>query len=366
MTVHHGEALMKHKIAAIFTSLAVVSSFAIAGQSQAQAAGSTSFSALTKITNQALNDAHASDVGEVCVTVDALGTHTGTKSRSRPPINYSGNQGDRWIYMERFELEMFNYRYLYWDGSIWLDGFGYDENGDESEANSQDSWSRYDSEYSVMFQEAQKSRNGYTCKFSELSRIQIVGQNPSPTYKGQIGDVYIKVDSKFDDAKLGYIWNGSKWIANLENTYTLARAAAIRTKAGEYCIYGKNKDVFSSYYSTPPSDYKGVKGDLWIVADKATREAYSTDHWNGKSWIGVDSDEFETLRKINDAAQFKARNSATGEVCYAGTVKSTQTFSANMPKSYKGKVNDSWLVMDKKGEKNTIFYYWNGKSWVLN
>ena len=359
---------MKHKIAAIFTSLALVSSFAIAGQSQVQAAGSTSFSALAKIANQALNDAHASDVGEVCVTVDALGTHTGTKSKSRPPMNYSGARGDRWIYIERFELEMFNYRYFYWDGSIWLDGFGYDENGDESEANSQDSWNRYDSEYSVMFQEAQKSRDGYTCKFSELSRIQIVGQNPSPTYKGQIGDVYIKVDSKFNDAKLGYIWNGSKWIANLENTYTLARAAAIRTKAGEYCIYGANKDISTSFYEIPPKSYKGVKGDLWITMDATSGNSMNKFFWSGKVWVPntPEGTIFYQLQKINDAAQFKARNSATGEVCYVGTLKGTQTFSAKLPKSYKGKVNDSWTVMDKKGENNSVVYFWTGKSWVLN
>ena len=112
---------MKHKIAAIFTSLALVSSFFIAGQSQVQAAGSTSFSALAKIASQAINDAHDSDVGEVCVTVDALGTHTGTKSKSFPPMNYLGARGDRWIYIERFEIEMFQYKYLYWDGSIWLE-----------------------------------------------------------------------------------------------------------------------------------------------------------------------------------------------------------------------------------------------------
>ena len=357
---------MKHKIAAIFTSLALVSSFAIAGQSPAQAAGSTSFSALAKITIKAQNDAHASEAGEVCVTVDSLGTHKSSMSKSLPPIDYSGDQGDRWIYMEPFELEMFQNKYLYWDGSIWLEWSSFDENGDESEVQNEDLWNQYHSDHSAMVEEAKKSRNGYICKFSELSRIEIVDQNPSPTYKGKIGDVFFKIDSKFDDVELGYIWNGSKWVANLENTYTLARVAAVKTKTGEYCVYGKNKDVFSSYYSTPPSDYKGVKGDLWIVADKATREAYSTDYWNGKSWIGVSAEEFETLREINDAVQFKARNSATGEVCYAGTVKSTQTFSASMPKSYKGKVNDRWLVMDKKGEKNTIFYYWNGKSWVLN
>lgn len=359
---------MKHKIAAIFTSLALVSLFALAGQSQVHAAGSTSFSALAKITNQALNDAHASDVGEVCVTVDALGTHTSTQSRSGPPMNYSGNQGDRWIYKEMFELEMFNYRYLYWDGSIWLDSFYFNENSDESEANSEDSWNRYDSEYSVMFQEAQKSRDGYTCKFSELSRIQIVGQNPSPTYKGQIGDVHIKVDSKYNDAKLRYIWNGSKWIADLWNTYRLARAAAIRTKAGEYCIYGANKDISTSFYETPPKSYKGVKGDLWIVLDATSGNKIYEFFWSGKVWVPNSPEGTlpRSLMKINDAAQFKARNSATGEVCYVGTLKGTQTFSAKLPKSYKGKVNDSWTVMDKKGESNSVVYFWTGKSWVLN
>ena len=357
---------MKHKIAAIFTSLALVSSFAIAGQSQVQAAGSTSFSALAKIASQAINDAHDSDVGEVCVTVDALGTHTGSKSKSLPPMNYSGARGDRWIYIERFEIEMFQYKYLYWDGSIWLDASGVDENGDESEANSEELWNQYHSDHSAMVEGAKKSQNGYKCKFSELSRVEIIGQNPSPTYKGQIGDVFIKIDSKYNDAELGYLWNGSKWVANLENSYTLARAAATRTKTGEYCIYGANKDISTSFYATPPKSYKGVKGDLWITMDETYRTTKNMLFWSGKAWVPNNAEGFEQLQEINDAAQLKARNSATGEVCYAGTVKSTQTFSAKLPKSYKGKINDSWLVMDKKGEKNTIFYYWNGKSWVLN
>ena len=357
---------MKPIIKSCVATLILAFPLTLAGHSQSYAAGSTSFSALAKITFQAINDAQASDVGEVCVTVDALGTHTGSKSKSSPPMNYSGSQGDRWIYIERFELEMFQYRYLYWDGSIWVDGSGYDENGDESEANNKDSWDRYHSDHSAMVEGAKKSQNGYKCKFSELSRIEIIGQNPSPAYKGQIGDVHINLDSKYNDAELGSIWNGSKWVANLENPYTLAYAAATRTKAGEYCIYGANRDISTSFYATPPKSYKGVKGDLWVTMDETYRTTKDRFFWSGKVWVPNNAEGFEQLKEINDAAQFKARNSAGGEVCYAGTSKGTQTFSAKLPKSYKGKVNDRWIVMDKKGEKSNIFYYWTGKSWVLN
>ena len=155
-------------------------------------------------------------------------------------------------------------------------------------------------------------------------------------------------------------------MANLENSYTLARAAATRTKAGEYCIYGANKDISTSFYATPPKSYKGVKGDLWITMDETYRTTKNMLFWSGKAWVPNNAEGFEQLQEINDAAQLKARNSATGEVCYVGTLKGTQTFSAKLPKSYKGKVNDSWTVMDKKGENNSVVYFWTGKSWVLN
>jgi len=317
--------------------------------SESQAASSLTYSALVKITNKAIDDARNDDVGQVCT----YGVHKRTTSFTNPPLDYMGEEGDLWILGELFELSYYNWIFLYWDGTEWVDA-------------SNDLWTAYDLNHDGMISGEQKTEKGLVCKFSNLTSTEVVGKNPMTSYIGEIGDLFIKIDSKYADAKFYFIWNGSKWIANLENPYTLAHAVALRTKVGEYCVYGKNKDVFSSYYSTPPGNYKGVKGDLWIVANKVTGEAYSTDYWNGKSWIGVSVEEVETLRKINDAAQFKARNSTSGEVCYAGTVKSTQTFSASMPKSYKGKVNDRWIVMDKKGEKNSIFYYWNGKSWVLN
>ena len=357
---------MKLTLRSCATALILLMPISLMQLSESHAAASTSFSTLAKITVQAINDSHVSDVGEVCATVDGSGSHTSSTSKSLPPMDYSGNQGDRWIYMEPFEIEMFQYRYFYWDGVIWLDGSGVDENGDESEANSEELWNNYNSDFSALVEAAKKSQKGYKCKFLELSRIEIVGQDPSPSYKGQIGDVHIKIDSKFSDAELGYLWNGSKWIANLENTYTLAHAAATRTKSGEYCIYGKNKDVYSSYYSAPPVDYKGVKADLWIVADKTSGSEVGRFFWSGKAWVENNANGFEQLKAINEAAQLKARSTSIGEVCYAGTNTSAQTFSSNLPKSYKGKVNDRWIVMDKKGEKSNIYYYWTGKSWILN
>ena len=317
--------------------------------SGSQAAGNLTYSALSEITNKAINDARKSDVGEIC----KYGLYTSTTSFSFPPENYTGGEGDLWIYGELFDFSIYNWTFLYWDGTTWVDY-------------SNDLWNAYNLNHDGMISGEQKTEKGLVCNVQNLTMTEVVGQEPKANHVGEIGDRFIKIDSKYPNAQLYYIWNGSKWVANLENPYTLAHAAAIKTKTGEYCIYGKNKDVFSSYYPVPPTSYKGVKGDLWIVAFKTTGREKDRHYWNGKSWIDQSASSSEALQKINDAAQFKARNSASGEVCYAGTVKSAQTFSASMPKNYKGKINDSWLVMDKKGEKNTIFYYWNGKSWVLN
>ena len=338
--------------------------------SQSEAAGSPTFSSLNKITQQAMADAHASEAGEVCVNVDSFGVHTDITSLSMPPKDYSGNHGDLWLYLERFELSFYNYKFLYWDGSIWLDGTGLDENGDASEINSSASWNQYATDHMVMTQEAKESINGYQCKFSNLTSTEIVGRDPSAKHIGAVGDYYIKIDSKFRDARLYFAWSGTKWIGWLENPYTLAHAAALRTKEGEFCTYGKNKDVYSSFYSVPPANYKGVKGDLWIVADKITGEpvnaATNNYYWDGKSWIpDAALTGWESLKKLNDEAQFKARSSATGEICHAGTNTSTQVVSAKLPSNYKGKINDRWIYMDKVNATAFVsMYYWNGKSWI--
>jgi hypothetical protein len=169
--------------------------------------------------------------------------------------------------------------------------------------------------------------------------------------------------AKYQDARMYFAWNGVKWIASLKNPYTLASAVASRTKAGNYCIYGANKDFSTSYYSVPPKSYKGVKGDLWVITDKTYGDFRSMYFWTGKVWVVSTSKEAEALQKLNDDLQLKARASSKGEVCYSGSITSTQVFSTKVPGTYKGKVNDRWVVMDKKGVKANIYYYWDGKKW---
>jgi len=339
---------MKLTIRSWVTALALVVPLSLIQASESHAANSLTYSAIEDITNQAINDARKDSVGEVCT----YGLYKSTTSYSSPPSDYTGKQGDLWMFLERFELSFYNWNFLYWDGAEWID-------------NSEDVWIEYDLIHDDMISGEQKTEKGLICKFSNLTRTEVVGKSPMASYIGEIGDLFIKIDSKYLDAKLYYIWNGSKWIANLENPYTLAHAVATRTKTGEYCVYGKNKDVYSSYYSAPPTSYKGVKGDLWIVADKTTGRAVSKSYWDGKSWLKDGAPGSITLQNINDAVQYKARNSVTGEICYAGTNKSTQTFSAKLPMVYKGKVNDRWIVMHKDLTP-TSYHYWNGKSWILN
>ena len=340
---------MKLTIRSWATALVLVMPISLIHATESHAAGSLSYSALEQITNKATDSARKGNVGEVCT----YGGYQSTTSLSSPPENYTGSIGDLWIFGEPFELSFYNWKFLYWDGTIW-----------EDESN--DNWVDYSVIHDNAISNEQKTDKGLVCKFSNLTSTKVVGQEPKASHIGEIGDLFIKIDSKYPDAESYYIWNGSKWVANLENPYTLAHAVATRTKSGEYCVYGKNKDVYSSYYSAPPGSYKGVKGDLWIVADKTTGRAVSKHYWDGKSWLKDDALGADALRKLNDAVQFKARNTASGEICYSGTITSAQTFSSNLPKSYKGKANDRWIVMDKKGEKSNIYYYWTGKIWILN
>ena len=322
---------------------------------QANAASDPSFSSLQKITNQATLDAWNSDEGEYCVYQN----YKSTVSYSRPPEIYSGSEGDLWVFIDDgttgFPGEQTNY---FWDSSSWIHAPMMDD------ASTQ--FGVYAHQNDAIVRTAQKSEGGFQCVISGLLKLEFWGQEPPAKYSGMVGDLYINFDSKFHDAQLYFIWSGLKWIANRENPYTLAHAVATRTKDGEFCIYEKNRDVYSSYYSAPPSSYKGVKGDLWIVADKISGRAVSNSFWDGKSWLKDSAPGAIPLKKINDAVQYKARNSATGEVCHAGTNVSTQTFNAKLPTAYKGKANDRWIVMDKKGDKSNIYYYWTGKSWVLN
>ena len=355
---------MKHKIAAIFTSLALVSSFAIAGQCQVQAAAETSYSKLLAITDKAYDDALHNELGVVCEKSDGLGNHRATTTYSTPPEDYTGSAGDLWKLIEPIELTFTTNHYFYWDGVEWLNGAPDEEGSDE---NKNHRWNLYAGDYEVMVRDAQESDTGYQCVFSSLKRIEIIGKAPAVKYSGQIGDLYLKMDPKFVDANLGYIWNGIKWIASLNNPYTLAHSAAIRSKVGEYCTYGANKDISTSYYATPPKSYKGVKGDLWITMDETYGNLKGMYYWSGKVWVPNNAAGFEQLQKINDAAQLKARSSAIGEVCHAGSNVTTQVITAKLPTKYKGKINDRWAYMDKNNTSMSIkMYYWNGKSWALD
>jgi hypothetical protein len=339
---------MKLTIRSWVTALVLVMPLSLIHASESHAASSLTYSALEQITNKATDEAHKDSFGELCT----YGGHKSTTSLSLPPELYSGSEGDAWIYGEPFELSFYNWNFFYWDGTTWVDS-------------SNDLWASYNLNRNGMLRVAQETAAGLVCKISNLTRTEAVGKDPAINHLGEVGDLFIKIDLKYRDAEFYYIWNGSKWVANLENPYTMAHAVATRTKTGEYCVYGKNKDVYSSYYSAPPTSYIGVKGDLWVVADKTTGRAMSQSYWDGKSWLKDGAPGSITLQNINDAVQYKARNSVTGEICYAGTNKSTQTFSSKLPMVYKGKVNDRWIVM-YKDLTPTSYHYWNGKSWIVN
>ena len=184
---------MKHKIAAIFSSLALVSSFAIAGQGQVHAAAETSYSKLLSITNKAYEEVLHTDLGVVCETSDGLGDHRDTTSYSDAPADYIGSAGDLWIVLEPFEFTLMK-RYFYWDGTEWLNG---DPDEEGSEENKNHRWNVYRVDHEVMVRDAQESTDGYQCRFSNFKRIEKIGKAPAATYSGQIGDFYVKVDTKF-------------------------------------------------------------------------------------------------------------------------------------------------------------------------
>jgi hypothetical protein len=349
---------MKPKFLTLSLPIALIASFALLGQNQAYAAAETSYSKLTAITVKARVAAFDSGIGEVCLTSDYIGDHRDTTSYSPAPIDYSGSDGDLWVYAES-EFPYIKH-YFYWDGVEWLTGAPDEEGSEEGKLHS---WNLRAGDHGVMVREARESSSGYVCTFSNLKRIERIGQEPISNYVGEIGDIYVKIDSKYQDARMYFAWNGVKWIASLKNPYTLASAVASRTKAGNYCVYGANKDFSTSYYSVPPKSYKGVKGDLWVITDKTYGDFKSMYFWTGKVWVVSTSKEAEPLQKLNDELQLKARASSKGEVCYSGSITSTQVFSTKVPTTYKGKVNDRWVVMDKAGVKANIYYYWDGKKW---
>ena len=129
--------------------------------------------------------------------------------------------------------------------------------------------------------------NGLRCKFGANVEINSFKKTPPVGYSGVKGDVFYSVDQNNEYTLGQYIWSGSKWVANPDNEfyslnskYQIAVTAAIASKTGTVCTYGKNRDTTSSYYEVPPSSYKGAVADAWVVSGNGLDTYW---YWNGKN-----------------------------------------------------------------------------------
>jgi hypothetical protein len=256
------------------------------------------------------------------------------------PSSYSGNVGDSWTISKSSGDD--NY---FWDGKKWL-----------AYADDSKTWMEYSDAFNSQLNIKESTTTGFICTTGTLTETDVSSGLPPQQYKGIVGDSWIIQNGPT------YYWNGEQW---LTDPGQLARRRATASPVGEVCTYGKNRDTSTSTLQKPPANYRGTKGDLWVVLDPVTRNTSANFLWNGHAWIQASpKGEALTLENLNQIAQSKARSSRTGEVCRSGEYVGIQSSFSNPPAKYHGAAGDTYNVYDASGgTKTSAAFEWDGNVW---
>ena len=298
-----------------------------------------------------LDEGAKSGAGLVCT----FGANKVTITYNHPPSKYSGKAGDvyRLVNWDTNQSSA-----VFWSGSKWI------ERGAQ--------WTKYQAAWSKGIAPAQASKTKpYTCIAGENKEVY-TSALPLPFGSGVKDlDRWNIIDATNNTFIGKYIFSGGTWVASpnnpwfkLNNIRATAQRLAIASSAGLYCTYGKNKDVTSSAFTTPPASYKGATADLWVVVNKKTG-AETKYYWSGKKWILGSSPGAKSLVDANKKYQYDARNSDVSEVCHNGHLVHQQHTNSNPPLNYVGNVGDSWEPVDAETVTFSPSIYWDGIAWVV-